>query len=377
VFSSEGRGIAYGKDSIGNPVWVAVGNDGGGNDIQYASDPSGAWTGVHVFSSEGRGIAYGKDSIGNPVWVAVGNDGGGNDIQYASDPSGAWTGVHVFSSEGRGIAYGKDSIGNPVWVAVGNDSGGNNIQYASDPSGMWTGVPLFSSGNGIAYGKDSIGNPVWVAVGDDGGRNNIQYASDPSGLWTGVPLFGTGEGAQGVGIAFNRILGEDEPLPCFLQGTRILTPSGYKRVEEIESGDLVLTSDNRSVKATIYRITQEDTNEETAPYTIQAGALGPDLPIRDLHISGHHAIQDAKGIWNFPCYLAVKNKKIQQHRLGERVVYYHMECPNYFRDNLIAEGVTAESYNHSKQPVVWKRTCTGYVRRKPIERNDWWVRPKK
>jgi hypothetical protein len=46
----------------------------------------------------------------------------------------------------------------------------------------------------------------------------------------------------------------------------------------------------------MYRFTIESTTEETAPYTIQAGAFG-EIPLRDLHISGHHAIQIRSGVW--------------------------------------------------------------------------------
>ena len=138
---------------------------------------------------------------------------------------------------------------------------------------------------------------------------------------------------------------------------------GYKKVEEIETGDHVLTADNRKVKVSMYRFKVASTTEETAPYTIQAGALGNYLPSRDLHISGNHAIQDSTGVWQIPKFLANKNPQIQQHALGTSVTYYHVACENYLRDNLVAEGVTAESYNERRQPVVWKRNATGYVRR--------------
>ena len=153
------------------------------------------------------------------------------------------------------------------------------------------------------------------------------------------------------------------PLPCFVSGTRILTPTGYKKVEEIETGDNIITSDSRNVKVSMYRFTIASTTAETAPYTIQAGALGNYLPSRDLHISGNHAIQDSTGVWQIPKFLANKNPQIQQHALGESVTYYHVACENYCKDNLIAEGVTAESYNERRQPVVWKRSASGYVRR--------------
>ena len=155
-------------------------------------------------------------------------------------------------------------------------------------------------------------------------------------------------------------------IPCFLAGTRILTPTGYKRIEEIESGEQILTSDGRAVKANVYNFSTGATTE-TAPYCIPAGTLGNHRPSRDLHLTGNHAIKDQKGVWQIPKYLAQKNPKIQQHSIGKIVTYYHLECPNYMKDNLIVEGVTAESLN-TKEKVIWKRTNTGYVRTMPTKK---------
>lgn len=159
--------------------------------------------------------------------------------------------------------------------------------------------------------------------------------------------------------------GPPGPVPCFLPGTRILTPMGYKRIEEIESGEQILTSDGRAVKANVYNFSTETTTEN-APYCIPAGTLGNHCPSRDLHLTGNHAIQDQKGVWQIPKYLAQRNPKIQQHSVGTIVTYYHLECPNYMKDNLIAEGVTAESLN-TKGKVIWQKTTTGYVRMNPAE----------
>lgn len=163
------------------------------------------------------------------------------------------------------------------------------------------------------------------------------------------------------------------PLLCFQIGTRILTPAGYTRIEEIESGTQVLTADGRSVTANVYKYIIQNATEETAPYCIPAGALGNYLPSRDLHISGNHAIQDVNGTWQVPCLLARRNTEIQQHSVGSMITYYHVECPHYMTDNLIAEGVTAESLNQKKEKVIWKRTEAGYVRRIQKELTSKWA----
>jgi hypothetical protein len=191
-------------------------------------------------------------------------------------------------------------------------------------------------------------------------------ASNSTGTTTGTVTAGTILNSDVPNSRYNLYpLSGPGPVPCFLAGTRILTPMGYKRIEEIESGEQILTSDRRAVKANVYSFSTETTTEN-APYCIPAGTLGNHSPSRDLHLTGNHAIKDSNGVWQIPKYLAQKNPEIQQHSVGTIVTYYHLECPNYMKDNLIAEGVTAESLN-TKGKVIWKRTNAGYVRMNPAK----------
>ena len=284
--------------------------------------------------------------------------------------------VSGFLNNGHGVAYN----GTDRWVAVGKGSSSTNSILWSPNGTDWN-----DASNGFDDGDDNyfgIGvtydGTRWIAAGRGSSTVSTILWSDDGRTWHDASSGGfvySVEGAQGYygySIASTRqLFTNPTPLPCFVTGTRILTPTGYKKVEEIESGDLVQTSDGRSVKANIYRFTIASTTEETAPYTIQAGALGKQMPLRDLHVSGHHAIKDSAGAWQFPGFLAKQNTQIQQHAVGEAVIYYHIECKNYLRDNLVAEGVIAESYNHSRQPAVWKKGAAGY-RRQPVERKDWW-----
>ena len=411
-------GVAYGN---GNG-WVAVGYTSGTNSIQWSPDgrtwqdaSSGGFLGGGGYYS---GVAY----DGKGLWVACGlGTSARNSIQWSPDGR-TWFDASRGGFDdggggnyycGQGIAYDGNK-----WIAVGyGSSDQNTIQWSPDglswydvSGGGFVGGGGEYNGNGIA--SDGKGN--WVAVGEGSSpENSILWSPDgltwqdasngfdeyyygagiayDGGKWVAVgegttpektilwsldgrTWFDASSGGfgtlYGLAIASTRLLPPNPgPLPCFLQGTHILTPAGYKKVEEIESGEYVLTSDNRKVKASLYRFTIS-TTEETAPYTIQAGALGG-IPSRDLHISGNHAVQDSTGAWQIPKFLAKKNPRITQHALGKIVTYYHVECEHYFKDNLVAEGVVAESYNHSKQSVVWKKSARGYVRRQE-DRKDWW-----
>ena len=100
-----------GGDKI-TPFWVAAGNDGAGgySNLMYSTDGK-TWTdssGGASFSRYGEGVAYGKGSDGNPLWVAGGmnSSGGYSNLMYSTDGK-TWTkssGGASFSGAGRGVA---------------------------------------------------------------------------------------------------------------------------------------------------------------------------------------------------------------------------------------------------------------------------------
>uniref|UniRef100_A0A6C0APZ5 Hedgehog/Intein (Hint) domain-containing protein n=1 Tax=viral metagenome TaxID=1070528 RepID=A0A6C0APZ5_9ZZZZ len=132
-------------------------------------------------------------------------------------------------------------------------------------------------------------------------------------------------------------------VPCFPKGTRIATASGYVPVETLTAGDLVLTSDNRQVPVKVYSRTLRAT-EQTAPYLIPKNSLGPSQPAADLRLSPLHAFQLKKGLWQIPQYASKLSNKIAQYDIGSTVTYYHLECPNFFTDNLLVDGCVVESF---------------------------------
>jgi len=148
------------------------------------------------------------------------------------------------------------------------------------------------------------------------------------GFTFGIPVLG-GFGMSAGGSA-----------PCFPAGTRILTAAGYKAVENLNKSDRIVTSDGRSVPFIPYYRVIEKTTAATAPYYIPAGTFKN----KAITLSPHHAIQSSKGVWQIPYLAAKKFTGIRQVNLGERVEYYHIELPNFFTDNIVAEGNVVESY---------------------------------
>ena len=373
VNTYSGIGIAYGGSK-----WVAVGNGNtpetsikwslNGKDWHDAS--SGGFD--DAGGNDGRGIAY-----GNGQWVAVGSGTTPENSILWSPDGKIWHDASSGGFDDGGGGYYADGIayGNGQWVAVGYGTTPENSILWSPDGRTWHDASSggfdsggVNDGRGIAYD-----NGKWVAVGD-GTSSETSILWSPDGrTWHDASSggFDNDDGSyRGRGVASTRNLAPPPPpaVPCFVLGTRILTPTGYKAVEELQSGDYVLTAEKRRVPIKLFSFTIANATAETAPYRIQAGTFGRNLPKKDLHLSARHAVQDAKGRWQMPKYLAKFRSTVTQYGIGTSVTYYHIECPNYYRDNLVAEEVVVESFNN-KQSVgatyMWSKALGGWERLPP------------
>lgn len=167
-------------------------------------------------------------------------------------------------------------------------------------------------------------------------------------------------------IGFSNESGRSSPakVACFPKGTRITTQSGCVLVEDLKTGDLVLTADGRQVPIKVYSTTIESVTASSAPYLIPKGTFGLKA---DLKLSPLHAFQSRKGVWQIPMYATLKNKAVQQYGLGSSVTYYHLECPNFFTDNLVVDGCVVESFGSNQAKGIktlykFNETLNGFTR---------------
>jgi len=155
-------------------------------------------------------------------------------------------------------------------------------------------------------------------------------------------------------------------IPCFPEGTRIQTVDGYKAVETLTTSDRVATADGRFVEPKLFQFTLPAATQETAPYRIEAGSLGANYPPRALSLSPLHALLDPAGVWHIPKAAAKHNPGIQQYGVGKPITYYHIECPDFYGDNLLAEGAVVESFKNRQgtKTVVyeWVEALQGFRR---------------
>jgi hypothetical protein len=101
----------------------------------------------------------------------------------------------------------------------------------------------------------------------------------------------------------------------------------------------------------------------TAPYCIKANTFGNH---NDLCVSGGHAIKDTRSVWQMPQRLVATNPNVTQFGVGKPITYYHIECPNYFTDNLVAEGIVVESFKNKQSSYnvyKWDENLNGYTRK--------------
>ena len=126
----------------------------------------------------------------------------------------------------------------------------------------------------------------------------------------------------------------------------------------------------RFVEPKLFHFHLPAATQETAPYRIEAGSLGANYPPRALSLSPRHALLDPTGVWHIPKTAAKHNPGIQQYGVGKPITYYHIECPDFYRDNLLAEGAVVESFKNRQgaRTVVyeWVSSLNGF-RRVPKE----------
>ena len=216
----------------------------------------------------------------------------------------------------------------------------NSLPFGSpyDPAGG-SDATFPNSFSGIISGFDGYGDTfektltIAIPVTDALTENEEGFNFDISGLPTNLTI-ASGSSAE------NTLVIQDE---CFLAGTNILTEHGYRKIEDLKIGDRVKTFDGKLEeikwigKQTRYRFTARPLR--SLPIQIKAGALGDNLPRRDLFVSPDHAILIEGLLINAG---ALENGVSIVKTYPETYVYYHIELENHTL--LDAEGVAAESF---------------------------------
>ena len=172
-------------------------------------------------------------------------------------------------------------------------------------------------------------------------RRNVLAAG---GLLAGVVLSQLGANKANAGNGHGN--GGGGGGACFLRGTRLLTPSGERKVEELQIGDLVTTLRGEAKPITwigrrVYRRSTDSKHPDgILPVRVAKAALG-DAPHCDLFISQQHALW-VDGLFIKAMDL-VNGSSITVHSAVEHseVEYLHVRLAQH--DVIFAEGAPFET----------------------------------
>jgi T5SS/PEP-CTERM-associated repeat protein len=162
---------------------------------------------------------------------------------------------------------------------------------------------------------------------------------------------------------FEVVNGDTIDVMCFAEGTRIETIDGPVAVEHLIVGDRIVTAEGEVERVSRLHSWAVDRERHSHPETlwpvrVMAGALGENIPSRDLYLSPGHAVLIGDVL--VPVKLLVNGTSIA--RVVRRgVVYHHVELARH--QVILAEGLPVESYLRCGERVRFQtsdgtmRTC--------------------
>jgi hypothetical protein len=147
---------------------------------------------------------------------------------------------------------------------------------------------------------------------------------------------------------------------CFLPGTRILTEAGEVAVEKLQVGDCIVTLSGQTRRLCWIgegkALPTPGWRNAATPIIVCKGALGDQVPNRDLHVTkGHSLFLDDVLI---PVEFLVNHRSILWNDRVREVTVYHLELDAH--DILLANGAPAESYRDDGNRWLFRNANSGW-----------------
>jgi Hint domain len=179
-------------------------------------------------------------------------------------------------------------------TAISDDTGTPGDFKTTDTTLSFSGTYTFK-GNGNLFVFVDGKNVGQATLNESNLTWSLPYNSateSPLGVGTHTIALGTSANANSILSGSAKTIEVD--ASCFMAGTLIRTATGNCPIEMLSRGDVVITTDAREMPiAWIGKqkvsMTFADKNRVT-PIRIRAGALGENVPSRDLLVSPCHAI---------------------------------------------------------------------------------------
>lgn len=164
------------------------------------------------------------------------------------------------------------------------------------------------------------------------------------------------------------------PVPCIGGGQYVSTPNGTTLIDNLRTGDLIMTNDGREVEIVMDHVFVPITTECNAPILIPAHTFSENMPPVDVILSPNHVMMIKPDVWDVPEHLINYYDNITRLHMGEQYMYYNITTPNYLTDNVILTNgddgfVTVESYGRDfvleygeQNFYIYHEELGGYVR---------------
>ncbi len=300
-------------------------------------DASGTFDNFNVGSGSSTAqISFVEDGVNFTLSITAGTTSGG--AQQGN-------GFIRNNADSLLISYGFTSSFQDLQVTLDVSGGTGATVQPGTQFGDGSGFVTLAINNAFVTLNGSVvfdgASPTTFPVTSPGGSAFLQSP----GQFTAIKFTLNNLGNVGAGSVNFRITFFDAEINCFCAGTRIATPEGTCPVEELRAGDLVRLACGRDVAVRwLGRQRVEPTLAapgKVNPIRITKGALGGDLPERDLRLSPDHAIAIDGFLINAGAL--INGTTIYQERdVREDFTYYHIETNAH--ELLLAEGVTAETF---------------------------------
>ncbi|WP_377505370.1 Hint domain-containing protein [Octadecabacter sp. R77987] len=210
-------------------------------------------------------------------------------IEPGNDTIDGGSGQDVIFGQGGDDSLSGGDGDDEVYGGVGQDNisggAGNDELFGGGDQDTFTGI---TAGDTIEGGESGVDEDTLDLTGS-GPLRVIFDANDPE---SGVVNFLDANGNVTGQANFSEI---ENVIPCFTPGTVIATARGEVAVETLRAGDKVFTRDN-GMQEIRWAGRRDVTASELAlmphwqPVLVRAGALGPDLPARDMLLSPNHRL---------------------------------------------------------------------------------------
>ncbi|MGC9270496.1 Hint domain-containing protein [Acidiphilium sp.] len=362
-----GTADLFASDSVVNQGVMAIGTGsalsvvvdlGAISGLTGAAAPSFANNGMIDLSS-GAALEIGGTEFENIGTVALtggtidvigGAIGGGGTIELSQG---------AMASFGDGVAAQSFSFG----------SGFATISLADPLLGAGVTLSGFSGGDSVLL-PDLAGISLNQANGMVTILNNSGLVEGSFALESGPSLTVIAAGTGSAIVAAGTTDTTSNDAPCFTRGTAVLTPGGYRPVEQLAVGDAVVTA-RGGVQPIIWvgsrtlDLAAHATPVRVQPIRIAPGALAPGVPRRALRVSPDHSIF-LDGVL-IPAKLLINGATIYQERDCLAVTYHHIELERH--DVILAEAAPCETYLDTGNRAGFTIAASWPVRQKRWDRD--------